>query len=205
MSAIPAVSVLIQGALDGMDDHQIATRASPSTDADVLFTTLSSGRTAKVSRNVVADRLSTALKAGSGPALLWSTATFQELPHRDDFVQPSDLLTALIDVMLPTGRLGLIVPHRQRLEIQIEERSRPGVEVVAGVLSPDSDFAAIDAAAFQIFAQKPDLVLMDSMSYTRTEMLRVSAILSCLVLLPAVAATGAATALLDAKDTTGLR
>jgi hypothetical protein len=54
----------------------------------------------------------------------------------------------------------------------------------------------LDAAAFQLVAQKPDLAIMDCMSYTRLEMARVSAILSCLVLPPAVAATQAAAALL---------
>lgn len=141
-------------------------------------------------------RLAAKLEVG-GPALLWSTTAFRDLSRRDDFVQPADLLTAMVDVPLPTGTLGLIVPRRDRLEIRLEEWSRPGVHVVATVLAPRSDYAAIDAAAFQLVAQKPDVTLMDCMSYARSEMARVSAILSCLVLLPNVAAAGAAATLVQ--------
>jgi hypothetical protein len=88
-----------------------------------------------------------------------------------------------------------------RLETRIQERSRPGVHVVAAALAPHSDHVEVDAAAFQLVAQKPDLAIMDCMSYTRLEMARVSAILSCLVLLPAVVATQAAAALLDMDRT----
>jgi hypothetical protein len=75
------------------------------------------------------------------------------------------------------------------------------VHVVAAVLALRSDDAEIDAAAFQLVSQKPDLAIMDCMSYTRSEMARVSAILSCLVLLPAVAATQAAAALFEMDRT----
>jgi protein AroM len=112
-------------------------------------------------------------------------------------VQPADLLTAMVDVLLPAGTLGLIVLHRQQLELKVNERLRPGVRVVAAALAPHSDNAAIDEAAFQLVTHKPDLALLDCMSYTRSELARVSAILPCLVVLPAAAAVRAAAALLS--------
>jgi protein AroM len=187
--------ISVEGVLDGMSLEQIADRVVPESDRDAVFATLSSGDTVTVSKQMVTTRLSAKLETG-GPALLWSTASFQDLPRRHDFVQPAELLTMMIDVLLPTGTLGLIVPRRRQLDMQTKERSRPGLHVVAAALAPRSDHAAVDAAAFQLVAQKPDLAIMDCMSYTRLEMARVSATLSCLVLLPAVAATQAAAALL---------
>jgi len=192
--------ISVDGVLDGMSLEKIADRVVPESDRDAVFATLSSGDAVTVSKQMVTTRLSAKLETG-GPALLWSTASFQDLPRRHDFVQPADLLTMMIDVLLPKGTLGLLVPRRDRLETRIQERSRPGVHVVAAALAPHSDHVEVDAAAFQLVAQKPDLAIMDCMSYTRLEMARVSAILSCLVLLPAVVATQAAAALLDMDRT----
>jgi hypothetical protein len=119
------------------------------------------------------------------------------LPRHDDVVQPGDLLTAMIDVLLPVGTLGLIVPRRQQLEGKIKERTRPGVRVVAATVAPQSDDAAIDDAAHRLLLEKPDLAVLDCMAYTRSELARVSAILPCLVVLPAAAAVRAAKALLS--------
>jgi protein AroM len=172
--ADPVIRVRVEGALDGMSRDQIASQAPPRSGADSLFTTLSAGETVTVAKAAVVARLLAKLEIG-GPALLWSTIAFRELPRRDDFVQPADLLTAMVDVLLPTGTLGRTVPRRERLEMQLKKWSRPGVQVVATALAPHADNATIDAASFQLAATKPDLVLMDCMSYTQSEMARVSA------------------------------
>jgi hypothetical protein len=126
---------------------------------------------------------------------LWSTKSFLTLSRHDDVVQPADLLTAMIDVLLPVGTLGLIVPRRQQLDVKVNEHTRPGVRVVAAAVAPQSDDAAIDDATYGLLLEKPDLALLDCMSYTRSELARVSAILPCLVVLPAAAAVRAAAAL----------
>jgi protein AroM len=193
--------IQVEGAFDGMGPHEIAAEASPLFDADALGTTLSSGQPVTVSYRLVTgwmrDRLST-----PGPTLLWSTLAFPELPRRDDLVLPSDLITAMLDVLLPSGTLGLVVPGRTRREMRIRERSRPGLRLVPVMLAAGSNSAAVEAAAFQLAAKRPDLVLMDCMSYTRRELSRISAITSCLVLLPSVAAIRAVATLLGTGETT---
>jgi hypothetical protein len=103
----------------------------------------------------------------------------------------------MVDVLLPAGTLGLFVPHCQRLERKVRERSRPGVRIVATALAPGADDAAFERAAFQLVAEKPDLALLDGMSYAWSELARLCAILPCLIVLPAAAATRAAAALLS--------
>jgi protein AroM len=190
----PDVEVRLTGALDGMSRADINGSTCCCADADILPAKLASGEITSVARGMMADRLSVSVHT-RGPTLLWSTTSFLTLPRHDDVVQPGDLLTAMIDVLLPAGTLGLIVPRRQQLEGKIKERTRPGVRVVAATVAPHSDNAAIDDAAYRLLLEKPDLALLDCMAYTRLELARVSAILPCLVVLPAAAAVRAAAAL----------
>jgi protein AroM len=190
----PGIEFRLSGALDGMSRADINGSTWRCSDADILPAKLASGEISSAARGLVADRLSASLQT-RGPTLLWSTTSFLTLPRYDDVVRPADLLTAMIDVLLPAGTLGLIVPSRQQLERKIKERTRPGVRVVAATVAPQSDSAAIDDAAYRLLLEKPDLALLDCMSYTRSDLARVSAILPCLVVLPAAVAVRAAAAL----------
>jgi protein AroM len=189
------ISLRLEGALDGMTREQIATQAAPRSDADTLFTVLPSGETVTISKEVVTARLKARLE-DTGPALLCSTRVFQGLPRRGNIVQPSDLLNAMVDVLLPVGTLGLFVPFPEQEDALEEERSRPGVRTVATTLRMQSGPPEIDAACLRMAVEKPDLVIMDSMSYTYADRARVAAILPCLVVLPIAAAAGAAGSLL---------
>jgi hypothetical protein len=70
--------ISVEGVLDGMSLEQIADRVVPESDRYAVFATLSSGDTVTVSEQMVTTRLSAKLETG-GPALLWSTASFQDL------------------------------------------------------------------------------------------------------------------------------
>jgi protein AroM len=59
-----------------------------------------------------------------------------------------------------------LIPIPEQAEILCEQRSRPGVEVVAEVLNPGAEGTAVAEAAQRLAARKPDLVAMDCMSYT---------------------------------------
>jgi protein AroM len=192
----PGLEIRLAGALDGVSPAEISASTWRCSEADTLFARLASGETTPVARGLVADRLAAGLQTRGG-TLVWSTTSFRSLPRHDDVVRPADLLTAMIDVLLPAGTLGLIIPHRQQLELKIKERTRPGVRVAAVALAPQSDNAVVDDAAYRLLLEKPDLALLDCMSYTRSELARVSAILPCLVVLPAAVAVQAAAALLS--------
>jgi protein AroM len=192
----PGLEFRLEGALDGMSLAEINASARRCSEVDILFTRLASGETTQIARGLVADRVTASLQTGS-TTLLWSTTPFRSLPQYDDVVRPADLLTAMIDVLLPVGTLGLIVPHRRQLELKIKEHTRPGVRVASVALAPQSDDAIVDDAADRLLLEKPDLAILDCMSYTRSELARVSAILPCVVVLPAAVAVAAAAALLS--------
>ncbi len=194
-AAAPGVTVSLEGALDGMSREQIATEAAPRDDADTLFTVLPTGETTTISKAVVTDRLATRLRDGV-PALLCCTGAFKGLPQRATIVQPSAVLNGLTASLLPAGILGLFVPLPEQVETLGEMRARPGLLPVAVPLRPLSDAAAIDAAARHMAARKPDLVILDCMSYTRADKARIAAILDCPILLPIAVAARVAASLL---------
>ncbi len=194
-SAAPGVTLRLEGALDGMTREQIATEAAPRDDADTLFTVLPSGETTTISKAVVTARLAGRLAEG-GPALLCCTGAFKGLPQRADIVQPSEVLNGLAGSLLPSGTLGLFVPLAEQVQTLGEMRTRPGLSTIALPLRPLSDAATIDAAARRMAEAKPDLVIMDCMSYTRADKARLTAILDCPVLLSITVAARAAASLL---------
>jgi protein AroM len=189
------LSLRLEGALDGMTREQIARQAAPRSVADTLFTVLPSGEAVTISKKIVTAWLTERLE-DTGPTLLCSTRAFKELPRRGNIVLPSDLLNAMVDVLLPVGTLGLFVAFPEHEATLVEERSRPGVRTVATTLRMQSGPLEIDAACLRMAAEKPDLVIMDSMSYSYADRAQVAAKLPCLVVLPIAAAAGAAASLL---------
>lgn len=191
-AAVPGLPIQLEGALDGLTRAEIAAQAAPRDDADSLFTALPSGELVTISKHAVTGRLASRL-AEDGPALLCCTGAFKGLPRRADIVQPSGVLNGLAASLLPAGKLGLFVPLAEQVTVLAAERTRPGLQAVAITLRPISDAATIDAAAAAMAAERPDLVIMDCMSYTRADKARVERTLRCPVLLSiAVAARAAA-------------
>src|SRR5215213_5359716 len=194
-AAVPGLPVRIQGALDGLMREEFAAVA-PRSDADTLFTVLPSGECVTVSKAVVTERLRAKLVATSGPVLLACTGSFKGLPERPDLVQPSAMLNALAEALLPRGRLGLFVPLPEQVATLGEARSRGGLTLTAVALRPQCDDSTREAAAREMAAARPDLVLLDCMSYTRRDKAVVSGLLPCPVLLSISVAARAAASLL---------
>ncbi|MBE9607580.1 AroM family protein [Acetobacteraceae bacterium H6797] len=168
-AAVPGLNYTLQGALDGMTREEIARDAAPRSDADTLFTVLPSGESTTISKAVVTERLKAMLEAQPGAALLCCTGAFKGLPERADLVKPADVLNGLAESLLPKGKLGVFVPLPEQVETLGAKRAREGLEVVVHPLRPLSSAEEVRAAAKAMAAEKPDLVLLDCMSYTAAD------------------------------------
>jgi protein AroM len=195
-AAVPGLAVRLEGALDGLGRAELAALA-PRDGADTLFTLLPSGEGITVSKAAVTERLGTRLGAIRGPVLLACTGAFAGLAERVDLVQPSAVLNALAEALLPKGRLGLAVPFPEQIPGLSRARVRPGLSVSAVALRPASDDAARRAAAATLAAERPDLVLLDCISYSRADKAAFAAVLACPVLLSVAVAARAAASLLS--------
>jgi protein AroM len=172
----PDVEIDLRGALDGLSRQEVG-RITPRDGADTLFTRLPDGEAVTISKQVVTERAQDQLdrfaREGTDVTLMFCTGAFQGLASRGPVVFPSAVLAGLAQGLLPQGRLGLLVPLPEQAPHLAKKWQRPGVEVVAEALVPGSNDAAVDATAARLAAGKPDLVVMDCMSYSQATKERV--------------------------------
>jgi protein AroM len=165
----PETRIVLRGCFDGLSEAEIDARA-PMSAADALYTPLPNGREVTISKRAVAERAPATLAAlrrdGADVLVFNCTGEFPAIAGDAGVLFPSRVLNGLAAALLPRGRLGLLIPIPEQAQILSEQRSRPGVEVVVGVLRPSADSASIADAAQRLAARKPDLVAMDCMSYT---------------------------------------
>ena len=194
-AAAPGLKIAIRGALDGLSRAEIAD-IRPRDGHDTLFTMLPSGEGVAISKAAVTARMRGMLEETQGPVLLACTGTFKGLPERPDLIQPSAVLNGMAEALLPQGRLGLFVPLAEQAAGLGESRARSRLSITVVALRPYADTATREAAMAEMAAQKPDLVLLDCISYTRRDKAAAVAALSCPVLLSAAVAARAVASLL---------
>ena len=194
-AAAPGLKIAIRGALDGLSRAEIAD-VRPRDGHDTLFTMLPSGEGVAISKAAVTARMRGMLEETQGPVLLACTGTFKGLPERPDLIQPSAVLNGMAEALLPQGRLGLFVPLAEQAAGLGESRVRSGLSITVVALRPYADTATREAAMAEMAAQKPDLVLLDCISYTRRDKAAAVTALSCPVLLSVAVAARAAASLL---------
>jgi protein AroM len=184
-------SIELRGALDGMSRAEID--AIPPVDgADALFTLLPNGDNVRISKKAVEGRANAQLarfkQEGIDVAMLACTGKFPNLAPEGLVILPSAVLHRFVEAVLPKGRLGIVSPLPEQTALIARKWQRDGVEVVGVTLQPGSDDAAVDAAARAMADKRPDLVVLDCMSYTSANKARVRHIYSGPVILSIAAA-----------------
>lgn len=179
------------GTLDGLSPAEIAVLA-PKDDKDTLFTTLPDGTDLKVSKQETyrlahhcLDKLE---ERGVSAALLCCSGRFPAFESQVRLLQPSRILSGLVEAVLPKGRLGLLLPLPDQIEHITRKWQRDGVEVVGQAAAPGSSPESIRAAASSLANRKPDLILMDCMAYTAADKAHVRAVYDGPILLAMSAA-----------------
>lgn len=180
----PAIELV--GALDGMSRAEIA-RLEPDGSDDTLFTKLPNGDGVVISKTAVTRgaqaQLDRFADRGVDVVLMNCTGTFKGLTPRGPTVFPSAVLTNLAAAVLPAGKLGILTP----LPEQADQVRRKWVdcpwEIAVEPLLPIHGPAELRASAERLTAQKPDLVIMDCMSYTAAMKREVCAITGARALL----------------------
>jgi protein AroM len=195
-----ALPIALVGALDGLSRAEID-RLTPRDPDDTLFTKLPNGDGVVISKAAVARHAQAQLDrfadAGTDVTLMCCTGAFAGLTARGPVVFPSAVLTGLAAALLPRGRLGIFTP----LPEQAEQVRRKWVDqpwqVVVEPLLPIHTPREIAAAAERLAAQRPDLVILDCMSYTTAMKHTVRAITGARTLLGLSCAARAVQELLD--------
>jgi protein AroM len=165
----PSTTIELRGALDGMSRGEIDA-IPPADGADALFTLLPNGDNVRISKKAVEGRANAQLarfrQEGIDVAMLACTGKFPNLAPDGLVILPSAVLHRLVEAVLPKGRLGVFSPLAEQTALISKKWQRDGIEVVGVTLQPGSDDAAVDAAARAMADRRPDLVVLDCMSYT---------------------------------------
>ncbi len=172
----PGMEIDLRGALDGMTRAEIDA-IPPRDGSDALFTLLPNGDGVRLSKHVVEERAAAQIRRfveeGVGVTLLACTGKFPNIETDGLVILPSAVLHNLVEAVLPKGRLGVFSPLAEQSALIHKKWERAGVEVVGVTLQPGSDDAVVDAAATEMAALKPDLVVMDCMGYSSANKARV--------------------------------
>lgn len=170
------VDIELRGALDGMTRAEID-GIPPANGHDALFTLLPSGDGVIISKEEVEKRaekqIARFVAGGKGVTMLACTGKFPGLSVDGLVVLPSAVLHNVVDAVLPRGRLGVFSPLPEQTAVIADKWRRDGLDVVGVTLRPGSDESAVDQAARQMAALKPDLAVMDCMGYTRANKARI--------------------------------
>ncbi|MGJ4891408.1 AroM family protein [Bradyrhizobium sp. HKCCYLRH3099] len=172
----PGMTIELRGALDGMSRAEID-QIPPLDGADALFTLLPNGDNVRLSKKAVEARANTQLakfrQEGIDVVMLACTGEFPNLTPEGLVILPSAVLHKMVEAVLPKGRLGVFSPLPEQTALIAKKWQRAGVEVVGVTLQPGSDDATVDAAAREMAARQPDLVVLDCMSYSSANKARV--------------------------------
>ncbi len=189
----PDTAVRLVGSLDGLSRAEVD-RLPPVDGGDTMFTKLPDGSGVVISKRAVTGRAQGLVDRfaaeGASATVMCCTGAFPGLTPAGVVVFPSAVLGGLAQGLLPAGRLGLFVPLPAQIHALAGKWRRPGVEVVAEPLLPLAGDDEAVAAAERLASRRPDLVVMDCISYTPAQRAAVRRRLACPVLL-AVTATAA--------------
>ena len=160
--------VILRGCLDGLSEAEVSA-CTPTDGDDTLYTRLKGQRDTKISKAAVIARASATLAAlrRDGATVLVFACTGEFPPFAGDagVVFPSRVLNAFVAAVLPSGRLGLLIPLPEQTRKLTAKWARPGLEVMSQPLVPSASEREIATAAERLAAHQPDLVAMDCMGY----------------------------------------
>ena len=166
----PGVEILERGALDGLDDAEIA-RLAPDGDDEVLVTRLSDGRSVFVAKRLITPlvqrRIEALEAAGVAMTVLLCTGKFQGLRATRPLVEPDRVLLGVLRGVTFGGRLGVLTPSERQVPQTHARWTAYGFDPIVLGVSPYHDTASIPAAVEALGAGGAGLVLLDCIGFRR--------------------------------------
>ncbi|MCO5175368.1 MAG: AroM family protein [Thermomicrobiales bacterium] len=157
------------GALDGLNDDEIAALA-PSGSDHVLVTRLTDGREVVVAKERLLARVQSAadrvVAHGATVVCVLCTGAFPELTAPVLLVFPDRLLFGVVDATLPRGTLGVVMPHPGQHATMIEKWTSPDRRVLTGSVSPYAG-GSVDEVVATLRTSGADAIVLDCMGFDR--------------------------------------
>lgn len=157
------------GALDGLTREEIANKA-PREGEYTLVTRLKDGTEVKVSREKIKDRMNACIKRlepkVAGIVLL-CTGEFEDLASEAFLIKPSRVVASVVQSLLPTGKLGIVVPSSDQIETIIPKWQQKGRTLTVQALSPyaETNEQTVEKIAETFKDASVDLIVLDCIGY----------------------------------------
>lgn len=166
---VEGVDLDLRGCLDGLAREEIAALA-PAGEEPSLFTRLPDGEGVTLSKAEVvrhgARQLDALEKSGAKAVVVLCTGEFPIWADRRVLL-PSEIMRNVVLGLQPGGHLGVFSPLESQLANTRQRWSENGHDVTAVPLSPNASAKEAQAAGEAMAEAKPDLLVLDCVSYTR--------------------------------------
>ncbi|HET9014671.1 MAG TPA: AroM family protein [Thermomicrobiaceae bacterium] len=158
------------GALDQLDDDDIARLAARAGELP-LVTRLRDRREVVVSEERIVTHLQGALDrvvaGGAGIVVVLCTGEFPDLTSPVPIIFPDRVLRGVVDAVLPSGTLGVLMPHSGQGPLMARKWTTPARHVVCATSSPYTARAELESRARELARAGAGLIVMDCMGYDR--------------------------------------
>jgi protein AroM len=158
------------GALDGLSREQIAALV-PAPGEHPLVTRLRTGEQVTVAKEQLVTHLQraadAAVEAGATLLVVLCTGTFGGLRVSVPLLYPDRLLVATVNALLPSGTLGVVMPHPGQYEVMERKWAFPGRRFVGLAASPYDASRRLADTGRQLAARGAALIVLDCMGFTQ--------------------------------------
>ncbi len=167
----PGFEVLECGALDGLEQAQIASLAPDDSDYR-LVTLLSDGTSVEIAKRHILERLQQQINQmeaeGVVITLLMCTGAFPPFSHTKPLFMPQEALYAVVQTVAAGGRIAALTPLNSQI-VQAQNKwsdmGRKDALVLAANPYSDRSLLDIEAAATQANRAGADVLFLDCFGY----------------------------------------
>lgn len=183
------LGLLEAGALDELTFSEI-TALAPDDGDHPLVTRLRDGEEVVVAKRAIVPLLQAAVdrveREGATVVCVLCTGAFPALTARGRLVFPDRILEGTVNALLPTGMIGVLMPHPGQQAMMERKWQHAQRRVVTAAVSPYAGSDGFADAARELAAAGAELIVMDCMGFDRAMQERVRAAVD----LPVILANG---------------
>ena len=159
------------GALDDLTMEEIK-ELTPSEGEYILVTRLRDGREVKVSREKILSRMNECIKKLEEKCdiiVVLCTGEFEGLKSSKLLIEPSILLYNTVKSILPSGKLGVVIPSKDQVDEVKDKWKDKNLELVIKALSPyeSQSEEKIVRLANELKKENVDLIVLDCIGYSK--------------------------------------
>lgn len=163
-------AVIEAGALDDLSRDEIS-QLAPAPDEQPLVTRLRDGSEVVIGKPRMLPHLERAIEgleaSGCTTICVLCTGEFPRLGKSALVIYPDRLLAHLVEALLPSGTLGILMPHAGQHAGMLAKWTSPTREVVTAVASPYSASQQIVTEVRGLIAAGADAIVLDCMGFDR--------------------------------------